>query len=92
MSMNSQGRPTSPEHMSASYIETVSGSRGLLQAEDLLFEIGTEETTGVDLPEPKNRTGRLGGVAIPGLPTVAVAAKQTHRDQGVEEIRRWSGH
>ena len=39
MSMNSQGRPTSPEHMSASYIETVSGSRGLLQAEDLLFEI-----------------------------------------------------
>ncbi len=73
MSMNSQGRPTSPEHMSASYIETVSGSRGLLQAEDLLFEIGTEETTGVDLPEPKNRTGRLGGVArkvptgLPGL-------------------------
>ena len=40
MSMNTQGRPTSPESVSMSSIETVSGSRGLLQHEDLLFEIG----------------------------------------------------
>ena len=73
MTMNTQGRPTAPTSMSVSDIETVSGSRGLLQAEGLIFEIGTSETTGVDLPAPKNRTGRLGGVArkvatgLPGL-------------------------
>jgi len=73
MTMNTQGRPTAPTSSSVSDIETVSGSRGLLQAEGLIFEIGTSETTGVDLPAPKNRTGRLGGVArkvptgLPGL-------------------------
>ena len=71
--MNSQGRPTSPESVSISSIETVSGSRGLLQAEGLLFEIGTTETTGVDLPAPKGTKDRLGGVkrkvptGLPGL-------------------------
>ena len=73
MSMNSQGRPTKPVAVENSTIETVSGSRGLLQREDLIFEIGTTETTGVDLPAPSNRAGRLGGVArkqrtgLPGL-------------------------
>jgi glycine cleavage system P protein (glycine dehydrogenase) subunit 2 len=73
MTMNTQGRPTAPTSTSVSAIETVSGSRGLLQAEGLIFEIGTSETTGVDLPAPQNRTGRLGGVArkvatgLPGL-------------------------
>lgn len=74
MTMNMQGRPTSPGQSSAGQTaDTVSGSRGLLQAEGLIFEIGTSETTGVDLPKPKNRTGRLGGVArrhstgLPGL-------------------------
>ena len=41
MTMNTQGRPTTPESVSMSSIETVSGSRGLLQAEGLIFEIGT---------------------------------------------------
>ena len=53
MTMNTQGRPTAPAAISTPTIETVSGSRGLLQHEDLLFEIGTPETTGVDLPKPK---------------------------------------
>jgi glycine dehydrogenase subunit 2 len=53
--------------------QTVSGSRGLLQAEGLLFEIGSMEKTGVDLPAPKGIKNRLGGVmraqsaALPGL-------------------------
>ena len=73
MSMNTQGRPTAPEAISTPAIETVSGSRGLLQHEDLLFEIGTSETTGVDLPKPKGLKSRLGGVTrkvdtgLPGL-------------------------
>ena len=73
MGMNTHGRPSVPGSASASTFETVSGSRGLLQHEDLLFEIGTPETTGVDLPSPKGANNRLGGVkrkvdtGLPGL-------------------------
>jgi glycine dehydrogenase subunit 2 len=57
----------------ADALATTSGSRGLLQAEGLLFEIGSTTKTGVDLPEPKRKGDRLGGVArkaatgLPGL-------------------------
>ena len=37
--------------------ETTSGNRGLLQAEPLIFETGSAETTGVDLPAPKGGGG-----------------------------------
>ncbi len=53
--------------------ETVSGSRGLLQAEGLIFEAGDPGRTGVDLPEPKGGADRLGGLkrksalGLPGL-------------------------
>ncbi len=53
--------------------QTVSGSKGLLQKEELIFDIGTTQTTGVDLPEPKGRKDRLGGLnrkngtGLPGL-------------------------
>ena len=74
MTMNTQGRPTALSAAAAlPRLDTVSGSRGLLQHEDLLFEIGTPETTGVDLPKPKGLKSRLGGVArkvdtgLPGL-------------------------
>ena len=74
MSMNSQGRPTSPSAPSAQpAIETVSGSRGLQQREDLIFETGSTTKTGVDLPAPKGGMDRLGGVTrkksvgLPGL-------------------------
>jgi glycine dehydrogenase subunit 2 len=59
--------------MMTTTIETVSGSRGLLQHEDLLFDIGTPETSGVDLPKPKGLNNRLGGndrkidTRLPGL-------------------------
>jgi glycine dehydrogenase subunit 2 len=53
--------------------QTLSGSRGLLQQEGLIFEIGDRERTGVDLPAPRGRTDRLGGldraspIGLPGL-------------------------
>jgi glycine dehydrogenase subunit 2 len=53
--------------------QTLSGSRGLLQQEALIFEIGAIDRTGVDMPAPKGRTNRLGGLArkseigLPGL-------------------------
>lgn len=75
MTMNTTGRPTSPvsDGPEISATASVSGSRGLLQAEGLLFEIGSVDKSGVDLPEPKNRPDRLGGVkrssslGLPGL-------------------------
>ncbi|MEZ5687972.1 MAG: aminomethyl-transferring glycine dehydrogenase subunit GcvPB [Caenibius sp.] len=53
---------------------TASGNKGLMLDEPLIFEIGTHETTGVDLPAPQS-TGpnRLGGrertapIGLPGL-------------------------
>ncbi|WP_233245768.1 aminomethyl-transferring glycine dehydrogenase subunit GcvPB [Marinicauda salina] len=55
------------------YLETFSGSKGLEQAEPLIFERGDYDKTGVDLPEPKGRTSRLSGleredaIGLPGL-------------------------
>ena len=54
MSMNSVGRPTRPEAaapaQAAGVPATLSGGRGLLQDEALIFELGGWEKTGVDLP------------------------------------------
>ena len=74
MSMNSQGRSTTPSEATPhSDVHTVSGSRGLQQREDLIFETGSTAKTGVDLPAPKGGMDRLGGVTrkqsvgLPGL-------------------------
>jgi glycine dehydrogenase subunit 2 len=74
MTMNSTGRPTSiAANGGAGTDVTVSGSKGLLQAEGLIFEIGSTDKTGVDLPQPKGTKSRLGGVTrakssgLPGL-------------------------
>ncbi|MEM7767509.1 MAG: aminomethyl-transferring glycine dehydrogenase subunit GcvPB [Pseudomonadota bacterium] len=74
MTMNSVGRPTAPAETNVTPLaETVSGSRGLLQAEPLIFEMERWHDTGVDLPEPARKGSRLGGLArksdvdLPGL-------------------------
>ncbi|MEL7231353.1 MAG: aminomethyl-transferring glycine dehydrogenase subunit GcvPB [Pseudomonadota bacterium] len=74
MTMLSTGRPSAPTAISTpSEMTTVSGSRGLLQAEPLIFETDRWDETGVDLPRPKGKASRLGGVSrkadvtLPGL-------------------------
>ncbi len=68
-----QLRSTRGEAGEAATIVATSGSRGLQQAAWLLFEHGSPERTGVDLPEPKGRKGRLDGltrkgeIGLPGL-------------------------
>ena len=62
MSMQTVGRLSQPVVTGTSDCVTVSGSKGLLQREDLLFEVGAANQTGVDLPGLKNRSDRLGGV------------------------------
>ncbi len=63
MTMNATGRPTAPTHSTNNAIDTVSGSRGLLQHEPLLFEIGSPDETGVDFPKAKGTKSRLGNAA-----------------------------
>ena len=73
--MNTQGRPTAPvSDASNGNVETVSGSKGLLQHEPLIFDFDRWDETGVDLPKLKGKTkSRLGGVTrkkaleLPGL-------------------------
>jgi len=67
-------KPGSPEAPSGeSGIVTVTGNRGLMLEEALVFEIGGVDTCGVDLPQPSGDTSRLGGLArcepfgLPGL-------------------------
>jgi len=66
------GTPVSAEN--AGKYPTVTGNKALMLEERLIFELGTRETCGVDLPEPDaNAPGRLGNFArkqaidLPGL-------------------------
>ncbi|MBX7458214.1 aminomethyl-transferring glycine dehydrogenase subunit GcvPB [Qipengyuania sp. 1NDH17] len=68
-------KPGSPvqDHNAMSGPDTVTGNRALMLEEPLIFEIGTTDTTGVDLPEPAGGANRLGGldrsesIGLPGL-------------------------
>lgn len=70
-------KPTSPGEVGASNGDgpaTASGNKGLMLEEPLIFEIGTDKTTGVDLPQPQpGAANRLGGreraapIGLPGL-------------------------
>jgi glycine dehydrogenase subunit 2 len=82
MSMNNQGRPTSPEPNRRAPIApgthtpeelaTISGDRGLDHEEALIFELG-HNAVGVDLPDVQISGDRLGGmrrkgeIGLPGL-------------------------
>jgi len=70
----SQGRTSRPETGGVAEVATVSGHRGLMMEEPLVFEQGEPGRTGVDLPEVPKTVERLGGVkrrqAI-GLPSLS---------------------
>jgi len=72
--LNEKGRPTAPaEAIARSAEHTFSGNRGLDIEEPLIFEIGRNDVTGVDLPEAPEVKSRLGKHArqapidLPGL-------------------------
>jgi glycine dehydrogenase subunit 2 len=74
MSMNNVGRPTQPaETASAGGHASLTGARGLLQDEPLIFELGGWAKTGVDLPEADGDATDLGDlvrtrpIGLPGL-------------------------
>ena len=70
--MNTIGRPTRP-NASTSVPQTLSGGRGLLQDEGLIFERGGWDKTGVDLPAAALDASDLGDlvrsdpIGLPGL-------------------------
>jgi glycine dehydrogenase subunit 2 len=71
--MNTQGRPTRPEDVTAVPRETFTGNRALDLEEALIFETGRFDATGVDIDEPAPFSSRLGPHArenaldLPGL-------------------------
>ncbi|PZU50595.1 MAG: aminomethyl-transferring glycine dehydrogenase subunit GcvPB [Sphingomonas sp.] len=73
MSMNMQGRPSAPAAMGAEAAPTVTGNRGLMLEEPLIFEIGSTDVTGVDLEDAPAHATRLGdltrdsAIGLPGL-------------------------
>jgi len=60
--MNVQGRPTVGTPVEGTAPETISGHRGLDHEERLIFEIGSADVTGVDLPDANLNQDRLGGL------------------------------
>jgi glycine dehydrogenase subunit 2 len=61
MSMSSVGRPTQPvASATAEGHASLTGGRGLLQDEPLLFELGGWDKTGVDLDSPEHDASDLG--------------------------------
>ena len=72
--MNKQGRPTQPGAPGSSPApETYTGHRGLEHEEPLLFDRGSLDRSGVDVPQPREVKPRLGGlerkepIGLPGL-------------------------
>jgi glycine dehydrogenase subunit 2 len=72
--MNRQGRATTPHAAANSAVTgTITGNRGLQMEEALIFEIGEDGRTGVDLPDAPKVKDRLGGlkrqgrIGLPGL-------------------------
>lgn len=84
----SQGRSNVPTGGSQTpAAQTISGSKGLDFAEPLIFEMGEEGRTGIDLPDVEISNDRLGGmrrkdaVGLPGLSEPQVVRHYTRLSQ-----------
>ncbi|MDB5418521.1 MAG: glycine dehydrogenase, partial [Phenylobacterium sp.] len=74
MAMSNVGRPTAPNAANETGgFTSLTGGRGLLQDEPLIFELGGWTKTGVDLAEPEHDASDLGDlvrtapIGLPGL-------------------------
>ena len=73
MTMQTIGRPTRADAVGDAAPRSLTGGRGLLQDEALIFELGGWEKTGVDLPDADLDASDLGGlvrerpIGLPGL-------------------------
>lgn len=98
MSMNTQGRPTAPNEgidtaEMKPVFESFSGHQGLRLDEPLIFELGSTETTGVDVEDVEDFDMALGGlertteIGCPGLAepdTVRHFTRLSRRNYGID--------
>ena len=78
--MQTVGRPTRPEGAAESAGHTsLTGGRGLLQDEPLLFELGGWGKTGVDLPGVEYDASDLEGLTREGVPLPGLSEPETLR-------------
>jgi glycine dehydrogenase subunit 2 len=66
MSMSSVGRPTQPAAANSEGFQSLTGGRGLLQDEPLLFELGGWDKTGVDIDPAEHDASDLGDLVRAG--------------------------
>ena len=80
MTMNTVGRPTRPEGSAANTgFTSLTGARGLLQDEPLIFELGGWDKTGVDLDEAEHDASDLAGLTRAGVPLPGLSEPETIR-------------
>jgi glycine cleavage system P protein (glycine dehydrogenase) subunit 2 len=80
MTMQTVGRPTRPEGaVGAAGHASLTGGRGLLQDEPLIFELGGWTKTGVDLPEARNDACDLDGLTRADLPLPGLSEPEALR-------------
>jgi glycine dehydrogenase subunit 2 len=91
--MNRQGRPTDAGSATAPGHPTFTGNRALAIEENLIFEMGRTDTTGVDVEEPGAFTSRLGKlerkepIGLPGLSepeTVRHYVRLSQKNYGID--------
>jgi len=81
MSMNTQGRPTTPGEAADATHPTFTGNKALMIEEPLIYEIGRPDVTGVDLDDDAETETHLGGLERaqdPGLPGLSEPETMRH--------------
>jgi glycine dehydrogenase subunit 2 len=96
MSLNKEGRPTGVDNISSipgGKSDSFSGHKGLRLAEPLIFELGSTDTTGVDVPDVEDFELSLGGlertseIGCPGLAepdTVRHFTRLSRKNYGID--------
>jgi glycine dehydrogenase subunit 2 len=80
MTMQNVGRPTRPEGSTESTgFASLTGGRGLLQDEPLIFELGGWAKTGVDLPAASEDASDLAGLTRESLPLPGLSEPEAMR-------------
>jgi glycine dehydrogenase subunit 2 len=81
MTMQTVGRPTRPEggETAAQGFRALTGGRGLVQDEPLIFELGGWDKTGVDLEAPEHDASDLDGLARESLDLPGLSEPETLR-------------
>jgi len=80
MTMQNVGRPTRPEGSSESTgFQSLTGGRGLVQDEPLIFELDGWKKTGVDLPDASADASDLAGLTRADLPLPGLSEPEAMR-------------